>query len=108
MRIAYFTHSLAACWNHGNAHFLRGTLRELIALGHDVRAFEPEGNWSLANLLSDAGEDGLAALRYVGEIRLNMCIAHVRYARFCPLVERVQKRAATLRKTLALRLPVSF
>ena len=63
MKIAYFTHSLASCWNHGNAHFLRGVLRELIALGHDVRAFEPEGNWSLANLLSDAGEDGLDAYR---------------------------------------------
>ena len=63
MKIAYFTHSLASCWNHGNAHFVRGVLRELIALGHDVRAYEPEGNWSLANLLSDAGEDGLAAFR---------------------------------------------
>ena len=30
MRIVYFTHSLASCWNHGNAHFLRGVLRELI------------------------------------------------------------------------------
>ncbi len=51
MRIAYFTHSLASCWNHGNAHFLRGVLRELIARGHDVRALEPADNWSLANLL---------------------------------------------------------
>ena len=29
MRIVYFTHSLASCWNHGNAHFLRGVLRAL-------------------------------------------------------------------------------
>jgi hypothetical protein len=21
MRFVYFTHSLASCWNHGNAHF---------------------------------------------------------------------------------------
>ena len=42
MRIAYFTHSLASCWNHGNAHFLRGVLRELIARGHEVRALEPD------------------------------------------------------------------
>ena len=41
MKIAYFTHSLASCWNHGNAHFLRGVLRELIARGHEVRALEP-------------------------------------------------------------------
>src|SRR4051812_48921288 len=63
MRIAYFTHSLASCWNHGNAHFLRGVLRELRALGHTVEAFEPAGGWSLANLLSDHGVAGLAAYR---------------------------------------------
>jgi spore maturation protein CgeB len=59
MRIVYFTHSLRSCWNHGNAHFLRGVLRELIALGHEVKAYEPEGAWSLANLLADQGEIGL-------------------------------------------------
>ena len=63
MRIAYFTHSLRSCWNHGNAHFLRGVLSELVARGHDVRAYEPEGAWSLANLLADHGEEGLAAFR---------------------------------------------
>ena len=54
MRVAYFTHSLASCWNHGNAHFLRGILRELIARGHDVAAYEPAGAWSRQNLLRDA------------------------------------------------------
>lgn len=63
MKIAYFTHSLASCWNHGNAHFLRGVLRELIARGHAVRALEPEGAWSLANLLADHGDAGLEAYR---------------------------------------------
>lgn len=63
MRIVYFTHSLKSCWNHGNAHFLRGVLRELIARGHDVQAWEPEENWSLANLLADHGEAGLDAFR---------------------------------------------
>ncbi|WP_114952619.1 CgeB family protein [Sphingosinicella terrae] len=61
MKIVYFTHSLRSCWNHGNAHFLRGVLRELIVRGHDVVAYEPEGAWSLANLLEDHGEAGLAA-----------------------------------------------
>lgn len=60
MKIAYFTHSLASCWNHGNAHFLRGVLSELIARGHDVEVWEPEGAWSLANLLADHGAEGLA------------------------------------------------
>jgi spore maturation protein CgeB len=63
MKIVYFTHSLASCWNHGNAHFLRGVLRELIARGHDVTAHEPEGAWSLQNLIGDHGEAGLDAYR---------------------------------------------
>jgi len=63
MKIAYFTHSLASCWNHGNAHFLRGVLRELIARGHEVHALEPEGSWSLANLRADHGDAGLDAYR---------------------------------------------
>jgi spore maturation protein CgeB len=63
VRIAYLTHSLASCWNHGNAHFLRGVLRELIARGHDVTALEPEGAWSLQNLLADHGDAGLDAYR---------------------------------------------
>ena len=63
MKIVYFTHSLASCWNHGNAHFLRGVLSELTARGHDVQVWEPEGAWSLANLLADHGEAGLHAYR---------------------------------------------
>jgi spore maturation protein CgeB len=63
MKIVYFTHSLPSCWNHGNAHFLRGVLDELIARGHQVQAWEPEGAWSLANLLADHGEAGLEAYR---------------------------------------------
>lgn len=61
MKIVYFTHSLASCWNHGNAHFLRGVLSELIARGHDVHVWEPDGAWSLANLLADHGGAGLDA-----------------------------------------------
>ena len=61
MRIVYFTHSLRSCWNHGNAHFLRGVLSELAALGHDVEAFEPDGAWSVKNLVADHGEQALAA-----------------------------------------------
>ncbi len=63
MKFVYFTHSLQSCWNHGNAHFLRGVLRELIVRGHDVRADEPEHAWSLQNLLADHGEGGLVAYR---------------------------------------------
>jgi spore maturation protein CgeB len=63
VKIVYFTHSLASCWNHGNAHFLRGVLSELIARGHEVEVWEPENAWSLANLLADHGETGLAPYR---------------------------------------------
>ena len=63
MRIVYVTHSLESCWNHGNAHFLRGVLRELIASGHDVKVFEPHDAWSRANLVADHGEEGLQQFR---------------------------------------------
>jgi spore maturation protein CgeB len=63
MKIVYFTHSLRSCWNHGNAHFLRGVLSELIARGHDVRVYEPENSWSFANLIADHGERALDAFR---------------------------------------------
>jgi spore maturation protein CgeB len=63
VKIVYFTHSLASCWNHGNAHFLRGVLSELVGRGHDVQVWEPEGAWSLANLLGDHGDAGLDAYR---------------------------------------------
>ncbi len=63
MKVRYFTHSLLSCWNHGNAHFLRGVLSELIRRGHDVKALEPEGSWSLDNLLRDGGAAGLDAFR---------------------------------------------
>lgn len=63
MRVVYFTHSLSSCWNHGNAHFLRGVLRELVRRGHDVAVFEPKDAWSLQNLLADHGPEGLAAYR---------------------------------------------
>jgi spore maturation protein CgeB len=63
VKLVYFTHSLASCWNHGNAHFLRGVLRELKCAGHEVAAFEPAEPWSLQNLLRDHGEAGLDAYR---------------------------------------------
>ena len=63
MRIAYFTHSLKSCWNHGNAHFLRGVLSALQERGHETVAYEPEGNWSLANLLADAATEAKLPVR---------------------------------------------
>jgi spore maturation protein CgeB len=60
MKIVTFTHSLASCWNHGNAHFIRGLLRELARRGHEVVAFEPAHGWSRQNLVRDHGTAPLA------------------------------------------------
>jgi spore maturation protein CgeB len=55
LRIALFCHSIVSDWNHGNAHFLRGLVRSLKTLGHQVVSLEEEGNWSLSNLIRDHG-----------------------------------------------------
>jgi spore maturation protein CgeB len=60
MRIVLFCHSLVSDWNHGNAHFLRGIVTELLAREHEVRVFEPSGAWSRASLVADAGPGALA------------------------------------------------
>ncbi len=61
MRFALFYHSLISDWNHGNAHFLRGVVGELLARHHEVRVFEPEEAWSVENLVRDHGEAAIAA-----------------------------------------------
>jgi len=61
LRIAYFAHSLRSDWNNGNAHFLRGLMRAMTALGHDVTVFEPESGWSIENLrMETRGETSIA------------------------------------------------
>ncbi|MEA3042146.1 MAG: hypothetical protein QOC65_1635 [Sphingomonadales bacterium] len=59
MRIAFFVHALASCWNNGNAHFLRGIVRSLQRKGHDVTVFEPRSAWSRENLIRDHGDEAL-------------------------------------------------
>lgn len=61
MRIILFYHSLISDWNHGNAHFLRGIVSELLAQGHQVEVYEPEDGWSLTNLRADQGEEAVQA-----------------------------------------------
>lgn len=53
MRFVLYAHSVVSDWNNGNAHFLRGLLRALGSIGHVVTAYEPEQEWSLANLLTE-------------------------------------------------------
>src|SRR4051812_24387238 len=61
MRVVMFYHSLVSDWNHGNAHFLRGVVQELVDRDHDVCVFEPRDGWSRSNLLQDHGEAAIAA-----------------------------------------------
>jgi spore maturation protein CgeB len=61
MRIVLFAHSVLSCWNHGNAHFLRGVARALLARGHRVLAVEPASGWSRRNLVADHGTAALDA-----------------------------------------------
>ncbi|MDZ5699050.1 CgeB family protein [Chelativorans sp. M5D2P16] len=59
MKLVFYTHSLVSDWNHGNAHFLRGVMRELVREGHDVLALEPCDGWSRSNLVGEQGEAAL-------------------------------------------------
>ena len=61
MRFLFYTHSLISDWNHGNAHFLRGVMRDLLARGHEALALEPAHAWSRENLIADRGEGAAAA-----------------------------------------------
>ena len=63
MEFVIFCHSMRSDWNHGNAHFLRGIVAELVARGHGVRAFEPDGAWSAQNLVADHGAGALSSFR---------------------------------------------
>src|SRR5579875_3490007 len=60
LRLGYFAHTLRSDWNNGNAHFLRGLMRALRQLGHDVTTYEPEAEWSIDNLRTEP--KGLASL----------------------------------------------
>src|SRR5919201_2487357 len=61
MRVVMFYHSLVSDWNHGNAHFLRGVVTELLARGHEVVGHEPRDGWSVSRLRADHGEAPLRA-----------------------------------------------
>lgn len=66
LRLAYLAHSLRSDWNNGNAHFLRGLMRSMSTMGHNVRVFEPCTAWSIEHLREEA--EGEAALRRFSEL----------------------------------------
>jgi spore maturation protein CgeB len=72
MKFVLFCHSFVSCWNHGNAHFLRGVARELIRAGHQVTVYEPDDGWSRTNALKDGGAAVLEeAARLIPGVALN-------------------------------------
>ena len=86
MRVVIFCHSLLSDWNHGNAHFLRGIVSELLGRGHDVQVYEPSTSWSVQNLVETGGEEALTwykdaypnltSIRYdLQTLDLNACLA---------------------------------
>ena len=62
LNIRYFAHSWVSDWNHGNAHFLRGLVRSLVRMGHNVRCYEELGSWSLTHLVRNEGEAAIDAI----------------------------------------------
>jgi len=70
MHFVMFYHSLLSDWNHGNAHFLRGVVSELLSRGHTVDAYEPRDGWSLSNLTQD---QGAAPLREFQTVYPQLC-----------------------------------
>lgn len=62
LKFRFFAHSWVSDWNHGNAHFLRGLVRELTRMGHDVRCYEELGAWSLTSLVNHEGAAAITAI----------------------------------------------
>jgi spore maturation protein CgeB len=63
--VILFYHSLISDWNHGNAHFVRGTVSELVARGHSVTVYEDEQAWSVTQLVRDHGPEALSGAHEV-------------------------------------------
>jgi spore maturation protein CgeB len=62
IRFCVFAHSWVSDWCHDDAHFLRGLVRELLRMGHEVRCYEELGSWSLTNLVKEEGEVAVQAI----------------------------------------------
>jgi spore maturation protein CgeB len=90
LRFAVFTHSVRSDWNHGNAHFLRGLVRVLTDLGHDVVCYEEANSWSVSNLVAEHG------LRPLVEFRRRFPFVKVRLYRSEPRAPLARRLACEL------------
>jgi spore maturation protein CgeB len=73
LRLGYLAHSVRSDWNNGNAHFLRGLLRGMMKLGHDVTILEPKTEWSMQHLLQEDG--GEQSLQQFGEVYSELSVS---------------------------------
>jgi spore maturation protein CgeB len=87
LNIALFCHSLVSDWNHGNAHFLRGLMRELVRLGHRVRCYEELGSWSLSNLMKHEGERAIDAIDHFRQGYPELDVRFYKSANLQPFLE---------------------
>lgn len=55
MHIVLFCQSLMSDWSHGNAHFLRGVVTELMSRGNEVTVYEPVDELSGSQLRTPEG-----------------------------------------------------
>ena len=62
IRFCVFAHSWVSDWGHDDAHFLRGLVRELLRMGHEVRCYEELGSWSLTNLVNQEADVAVQAI----------------------------------------------
>lgn len=93
LHFRFFAHSWVSDWNHGNAHFLRGLVRSLTRMGHDVRCYEQLGSWSLSSLL----KEGDTAIHAINDFRYCYPELDVRFYNsddgFCDFAEEELKGA---------------
>jgi spore maturation protein CgeB len=83
VKVVLFYHSLVSDWNHGNAHFLRGVVSELMARGHDVDVYEPRDGWSRRKLVEEHGTGTVE--------RFRRAYPHLRSIRYDPATIDVER-----------------
>ena len=76
IRFCVFAHSWVSDWSHDDAHFLRGLVRELLRMGHEVRCYEELGSWSLTNLVNQEAD---VAVQAIEQFRREFAALDVRF-----------------------------
>jgi spore maturation protein CgeB len=89
VQFVFFYRSLISDWNHTNALFLRGVVKELQQRGHKVPVFEPAEGWSLHNLTRTDGANLLPYLNNFSRLSYGCNLLDARKA-FCTGKDSIQ------------------